>query len=127
MSDFVIAVTATLGVLVILLASIGFLKMPDTYLRMCVTTKASTLGSGLLLISAAIFFNDGGVTSRTIAIILFLFLTVPVGAHLIARASYFIGVKLWENTCMDELSGKYKKSTHELLGEEENPEDDLPE
>ncbi|HLU50554.1 MAG TPA: monovalent cation/H(+) antiporter subunit G [Flavobacteriaceae bacterium] len=95
MSDILTAISATIGVLFILLAAVGFLKMPDSYLRMCVTTKASTLGSGLILLASAIFFADSGVTSRVIAIILFLFLTVPVGAHLIARASYFIGVKLW--------------------------------
>lgn len=124
MSDIIIAVLATFGVLIILLAAIGFLKMPDAYLRMCVTTKASTLGSGLILVAAAVFFGDGGVTSRSIAIILFLLLTVPVGAHLIARASYFIGVKLWDKSIMDEMEGKYKKSTHELMSEETGEEGD---
>ena len=124
MSDIIIAILATFGVLIILLAAIGFLKMPDAYLRMCVTTKASTLGSASVLAAAAVFFGDGGVTSRTIAIILFLLLTVPVGAHLIARASYFIGVKLWDKTIMDEMAGKYKKTTHELMSEETGEEEE---
>lgn len=122
MSDILTAISATIGVLFILLAAVGFLKMPDSYLRMCVTTKASTLGSGLILLASAIFFADSGVTSRVIAIILFLFLTVPVGAHLIARASYFIGVKLWEGTIIDEMKGKYNKHSHELHSEEQPEE-----
>ncbi len=114
MIDIIIAFLGTIGVLFIFLAAVGFIRMPDTYLRMCVTTKASTLGSGLILLSAAVFFGESGVISRVIAIILFLFLTVPVGAHLIARVSYFIGVKLWKGTVMDELKGKYDKQSHEL-------------
>ncbi|HLU50715.1 MAG TPA: monovalent cation/H(+) antiporter subunit G [Flavobacteriaceae bacterium] len=122
MSDIIIAITATAGVLFILLAAIGFLKMPDAYLRMAVTTKASTLGSGLILLAATLFFADSGVTSRVIAIILFLFLTVPVGAHLIARAAYFIGVKLWKGTIIDEMEGKYDLHSHELHSEENKDE-----
>src|SRR5690554_1077845 len=119
MIDIIVAILATVGVLFIFLAAIGFLRMPDAYLRMCVTTKASTLGTGLILLSAGVFFRDSGVIPRVIAIILFLFLTVPVGAHLIARVSYFIGVKLWKGTIMDELKGKYDKRSHELHSDEE--------
>lgn len=119
MIDIIIAFLGTIGVLFIFLAAVGFIRMPDTYLRMCVTTKASTLGSGLILLSAAVFFGESGVISRVIAIILFLFLTVPVGAHLIARVSYFIGVQLWKGTIMDELKGKYDKQSHELHSERE--------
>src|SRR5690554_2361884 len=119
MIDIIVAVIATVDVLFIFLAAIGFLRMPDAYLRMCVTTKASTLGTGLILLSAAVFFHESGVIPRVVAIILFLFLTVPVGAHLIARVSYFIGVKLWKGTVMDELEGKYDRRSHELHSKNE--------
>lgn len=124
MSDFFIAVSATFGALFVLLASIGLVRMPDTYLRISVTTKAATLGIGLILISAVLYFNEASVTSRVLAIILFIILTAPVGAHLIGRASYFIGVKMWHKSVIDELEGKYKKVTHELMNDEDNKEDD---
>ena len=126
MSDFFIAVFATLGTVFVLLASIGLVRMPDTYLRISVTTKAATLGIGLILISAAFYFKEASVTTRVLAIILFIVLTAPVGAHLIGRASYFIGVKMWHKSVIDELVGKYKKVTHELMSNDESDKDEEP-
>lgn len=126
MSDFFIAVFATLGTIFVLLASIGLVRMPDTYLRISVTTKAATLGIGLILISAAFYFKEASVTTRVLAIILFIVLTAPVGAHLIGRASYFIGVKMWHKSVIDELEGKYKKVTHELMSNDESDKDEEP-
>ncbi|NCT18711.1 MAG: Na+/H+ antiporter subunit G [Flavobacteriaceae bacterium CG_4_8_14_3_um_filter_34_10] len=120
MSDVLIAIFATLGTIFVFLAAVGLVRMPDTYLRISVTTKAATLGIGLILIAAAIYFNELSITSRVLAIILFIFLTAPVGAHLIGRASYFTGVKLWKKSVMDDLEGKYKKTTHKLSSEDSN-------
>ena len=87
--------------------------MPDFYLRLSVTVKASTLGVGLLLICAAIMFpNDISVTTKSIAIIFFLILTAPIAAHMIAKAAYFTGTSLWKGTIVDELKGMYDKETH---------------
>jgi multicomponent Na+:H+ antiporter subunit G len=98
----------------VLLAAVGLIRMPDTYLRISVTTKAATLGIGLILGAAAIFFKDLSITTKVMAIILFILLTAPVSAHLIGRASYFSGVKLWKNSVLDDLEGKYDKSSHKL-------------
>lgn len=126
MSDVLIAIFATLGTIFVFLAAVGLVRMPDTYLRISVTTKAATLGIGLILIAAAIYFNELSITSRVLAIILFIFLTAPVGAHLIGRASYFTGVKLWKKSVMDDLEGKYKKTTHKLSSEDDNEEKENP-
>ncbi|MEX2350375.1 MAG: monovalent cation/H(+) antiporter subunit G [Flavobacteriaceae bacterium] len=123
MSDIIIGILATSGTLFVLLAAVGVIRMPDTYLRISVTTKAATLGIGLILGAAAIYFNDISITSKVLAIILFILLTAPVGAHLIGRASYFIGVKLWKNSVIDDLEGKYKKSTHELRSKGDEDEE----
>ncbi|NJY61220.1 monovalent cation/H(+) antiporter subunit G [Salinimicrobium sp. CDJ15-81-2] len=110
MIDTIIGIIATLGTLFVLLAGVGILRMPDTYLRMAVTTKAATLGIGLILVAAAVYFNDLSTTTRVLAVIIFILLTAPVGAHLIGKASYFTGVKMWEKTLMDDLEGKYRKT-----------------
>lgn len=108
--NILIAVFASLGSLFILLAAVGILRMPDTYLRMAVTTKAATLGIGLILIASALYFGDLSTTTRVVAIIIFILLTAPVGAHLIGKASYISGNKLWERSVMDDLEGKYRKT-----------------
>jgi multicomponent Na+:H+ antiporter subunit G len=103
-----------IGAIFALLAAIGIVRMPDLLMRMQVATKASTLGVACLLLSVAIFYDDVGVTSRALLVIIFVFLTAPVAAHMIGRAAHFVGVPLWEGTIIDELHGRYDPHTHFL-------------
>lgn len=107
MTDLIIGIVATIGVLFILIAAIGVLKMPDFYTRLSVTVKASTLGVGCLLASTAIYHNEFHITSKVLAIIFFLFLTAPIAGHMISRTAYISGIKMWKNTFVDDLKGKY--------------------
>ncbi len=116
-------VLSGIGSLFILLAAIGFVRMPDFFLRVSVTTKAATLGIGLILSSAGVYFSEVSVVSRVFAIILFLLLTAPVAAHMIGRTAYFIGTKLWEGSVIDELEGMYEQDTHELNSSNEDEND----
>lgn len=132
MTDTVIAVISTFGALFVLLAGLGIVRMPDLYLRISVTTKAATLGIGLIMFAAGIYFNESSITTRVLAIIFFLFLTAPVGAHLIGRSSYFTGIQMWKKSKMDDLKGKYDAKTHILKsdikqGEKPTEKPDLPE
>lgn len=129
MTEILIYIFSTLGALFALLAAIGLVRMPDAYLRISVNTKAATLGVGLLLGAAAIFFSDFSVTTRVQAIVIFILLTAPVGAHLLGRTTYFLGNKLWDGSVIDDLKGKYNKATHELksddvIKESESEEED---
>jgi multicomponent Na+:H+ antiporter subunit G len=117
MKDILIMILSTFGALFILSSALGLLKKPDVYLRISVTAKASTLGISLILASAAIFFNDFSVTTRVIAIILFVFLTISIGGHLLARAAYFTKTPIWKGTKIDDLAGQYDEVTHELYSE----------
>lgn len=110
MTDIVIMILSAIGAIFILLASIGLVRMPDIYLRISVTTKAATLGVGLILVSAGIFFNEASLISRVIAIICFLLLTAPVAAHMIGRTAYYTGTKLWDKSIIDDLKGKYERN-----------------
>jgi multicomponent Na+:H+ antiporter subunit G len=85
-----------------LLAALGLLRMPDVFTRMQASTKASTLGLACLLIGAALELGDFASFIRVASIGAFVFLTTPVSAHVIARASYVAGVPLWEGTVLDE-------------------------
>lgn len=133
MTDIIIAIIATIGSIFILIAAIGILKMPDFYTRLSVTVKASTLGVGCLLATTAIYHNDFQITSKVIAIIFFLFITAPIAGHMISRTAYLSGIKMWKNTFVDDLKGKYDtenkilKSYRTQDGEdiaEKNKEDD---
>lgn len=125
MIDIILGFLSTIGALSILFASIGLIRMPDFYLRLSVTVKASTLGVGLFLICAAIMFPDDiSVTTKAIAIIFFLIITAPVAAHMIARTAYITGTPLWKETVIDELHGMYNKETHELKSDPEEAKEE---
>lgn len=109
MMEIFIAILSTIGAVAILFAAIGIVRMPDFYLRLSVTVKAATLGVGVLVIAAAIIFADSEVTAKVIAIILFLLLTAPVAAHMIARTGYRSEITMWKDTWIDDLDGRYKK------------------
>ncbi len=127
MNDIIIMVIISLGTLFILLAAIGLLRMPDLYLRMSVTTKAATLGVGLILIGLALYYMETSITTRVIAIIVFLLLTAPISAHVIGRAAYFVGVPMWKKTKIDDLKGMYNTKTHDLMSGLEDEEEEQPE
>jgi multicomponent Na+:H+ antiporter subunit G len=120
MKEILIMILASFGAVFILSSSIGLLRKPDVYLRISVTAKASTLGIGLMLSSAALFFNDYSVTTRIVAIILFVFLTIAIGGHLLARAAYFTKTPIWKGTKVDDLAGQYDEVTHVLYSEKHN-------
>ncbi len=103
MNEIIIVILSTLGSVFVFLAAVGIVRMPDFYLRISVTTKAGTLGVGLVLVGAAFYFQEISVVSRVIAILIFLVLTAPVSAHMIGRAGYLTGMKLWEKSVADDM------------------------
>jgi multicomponent Na+:H+ antiporter subunit G len=97
-------------------AALGIVRLPDIYMRISAATKAATLGAGCLLLAVAVHFRDPGVTGRAIAVIIFIFLTSPVGAHMLGRAAYLNGAPLWYKTRVDDLKDQYDPHTHALAG-----------
>lgn len=91
------------GTVLMLVSAIGIIRLPDFYLRMSAITKAATLGLFLLLIGLAFYFNNLELSIKSFIIITLVLLTNPVGAHAIARAAYMKGIKLWEESTIDEL------------------------
>jgi multicomponent Na+:H+ antiporter subunit G len=90
------------GAAFMLLAGVGLLRLPDLLLRMSATAKAATLGAVLMVAGASLHFGSVAVLARGAVIIVFLFLTAPVAAHMIGRAGYRRGARLWEGTIADE-------------------------
>ena len=86
-----------------LVAAVGLVRFPDVYSRMHAASKAGSVGSGLMMIALAVIADDLPTTLRAIAGVVFLLLTAPIAAHLLARASYKAGYKLWSGTVIDEM------------------------
>ncbi|GAB4524330.1 MAG: hypothetical protein Tsb0020_42510 [Haliangiales bacterium] len=100
----VTGVTLLVGAGLVLLAAVGVVRMPDLYSRMQAASKAATLGVALLVIGAALHFSDPAVSWRAALTALFLFVTAPVAAHVIARAGYRSGAPLAREAVVDELA-----------------------
>jgi multicomponent K+:H+ antiporter subunit G len=86
--DLLTAAFLLLGAGFALIGSIGLARLPDIYTRLHGPTKATTLGIGGILIGSMLFFSlRQGLSLHELLVSLFLFLTAPVSAHLIARAA----------------------------------------
>jgi len=94
MLDIIISVFLILGAGFALIGSIGLMRLPDFYTRLHGPTKATTLGLGGLLIASMIYFSSRGeVSLHELLVTLFLFMTAPVSAHLLAKAALHLRVR----------------------------------
>jgi len=80
------AITVLLGAIFIFISSIGLVRMPDSFNRIQVGTKASTLGTLLTLLGIGLIHLEW--TGKIIAIIIFVLMTNPISSHVLARAIY---------------------------------------
>ena len=89
MLELLLSILILVGAGFTLVGSLGLLRLRDFYSRLHAPTKATTLGVGSLLIASAIFFShhDEGLSLHEVLVTLFLFITAPVGAHLMAKAA----------------------------------------
>lgn len=86
-----------------LLAGLGILRLPDLYTRMHAAAKAGLVGAGFILLAVALVGADAAVAMRAIMGILFLILTTPVSAHLLARAAFHAGVQPVAENSINEM------------------------
>lgn len=109
--ELLIAAALLLGTVIMLLSAIGLLHFRDVYMRMHAATKASTLGIGLILISATIFFGDWLVTVKMSALIVIYFFTSPIGAQVLAHGAHRARTPMSDQTWIDELDD-YEADSH---------------
>ncbi len=96
------------GSLLLLLAAVGLLRLPDVFARMHAATKPATLGLVLVLAAAAVRVDDPGDVAKLLLVVALQFLTAPVAAHMIGRAAYRAGTELSPTTTTDELAAAHR-------------------
>lgn len=103
------------GVLFIVVTAIGLFRLPDFYTRAHAASKSATLGVMSVLIGVFLHFwlIEGHFNPRILLGILFIFITSPVGGHIMSRSSYIAGVKPWKGTVHDELKDEIKRMKKE--------------
>ncbi|MCX5696687.1 MAG: monovalent cation/H(+) antiporter subunit G [Candidatus Omnitrophica bacterium] len=81
---------------------LGLVRFPDIYNRLHSSIKCVTLGTSSILFGLFLYkgFSPAGV--KALLCIVFLVLTAPVSAHVLARSAHKSGVKLWEKSVCDK-------------------------
>ena len=94
MSEYVVSAALLVGAFFILVGSVGLLRLPDFYARLHAPTKATTLGLGAVLVASMVYFGvmRGAPSLHEVLITLFLLMTAPVSAYLLAQAALHSGV-----------------------------------
>jgi multicomponent K+:H+ antiporter subunit G len=91
--ELVVAALLVLGGAFALVGAIGLLRFPDFYMRLHAPTKATTLGvGGVLLASMGMAWWRAEPGLHELLITLFLFITAPVSANLMAKAALHLRV-----------------------------------
>ena len=105
MLEILLSLLILIGAGFTLVGSLGLIRLRDFYSRLHAPTKASTLGVGSLLIASAVFFSyqDEGLSLHEVLVTLFLFITAPVGAHLMAKAALHLRLQSLAKPPADDM------------------------
>lgn len=89
------------GAVFLFAAGLGVLRMPDSYNRIQTGTKASTLGTLLVLIGLGLYHPDWA--GKLFLLAFFVLITNPVSSHALARASHSHHIPKASETVLDRL------------------------
>ena len=87
--EILLSTLVLIGAAFTFVGSLSLVRFTDFYTRLHGPTKATTLGVGCQLIASSIFFSVTGdaLSLHEILVSLFLFITAPISAHLLAKAA----------------------------------------
>ena len=88
LAEILVSILIVAGGLFALVGSWGLVKLPSLMTRLHAPTKATTLGVGGTLVASMIYFPvfEGVWSAHELLITLFLFITAPITANMIAKA-----------------------------------------
>lgn len=115
LANSLVVIFISIGVLFIVVAAIGIYRLPDLYTRAHAASKSATLGVMSLLIGVFIYFwlIEGHFNPRILLGVLFIFITGPVGGHIMTRSSYIAGVESCPETVHDDLHEEIERMKKE--------------
>jgi len=104
---WIVIAFVVVGAFFLTVGTIGLLRLPNVYNRMHAMSKPATIGGVAVFLAGFVHFGPGGAGLSSLIGIVFLFLTVPTGAHMISRAAEqtgvpFLGSVTWPGKSDDE-------------------------
>jgi len=111
--ELAVSVFLIVGATFVFIGSLGLAKLPDFYTRLHAPTKATTLGMSCLLIASMIIvtYRQGYLSLHELLITLFLLITAPVTAHMLAKTAMHHRVAILEKTSGKALSQRARERT----------------
>ena len=87
LAELLVSFLIVLGAGFALIGSWGLVRLPSLMERLHGPTKASTLGMGAMLVASIVWFQlgEGVWTTHELLISVFLFVTAPISANMIAK------------------------------------------
>lgn len=100
MIEILVSLFLLVGAAFALIGSWGLVHLPDFYLRLHGPTKATTLGVGGMIVGSVLYFSTRGegLSLHELLVTLFLFITAPVSAHMLAKAALHLKLRNVEHT-----------------------------
>ena len=105
--DILGALVLLAGTVFLFLGELGVIRMPDAFYRTQAGTKATTLGTILTLLGAALLQPDWAL--KLLLIGLFLLFTNPLSSQVLARAAHRAGVAKAHQADADAMVGDGKE------------------
>lgn len=118
--EYILAFLLVAGGVFAFIGSYGLAKLNDFYMRLHGPTKATTLGLGCILTVSAVYFTmTAGVMSlHEYLIVVFLFITAPVSAHLLSKTALAEGFHYTsdQSNPLDHPLNVATRQTHDATG-----------
>lgn len=102
--DIAALVCLAAGLFFMFTGAVGVVRLPDVYHRLHAASKCSTLGLLGLVLAAVLHVSTLAVVTKSVAVIAFAFVAVPVGSHMLAKAAHRDKAVPWKGTLGDELT-----------------------
>ncbi len=90
------------GSILILIAAIGVMRLPDLLCRAHAVAKALTLGIFLMLLGLWVYLGEGQSALKIGLAIFFQVVTIPLASHLIALIAFHRDLPRWRHRPMDD-------------------------
>jgi len=107
MNELIGLIFIVIGLVFDFLGCLGLLRFPDVYNRLHSSTKCVTMGTSSILFGLFLFKGFSATGVKALLCIIFLILTAPTSAHVLARSAHRSGVKL----CKGSVCDKYEEDS----------------
>lgn len=106
MQNIISILFVTMGIIFMLVGSIGIVRLPDFYSRTHAVSKSDTLGIIFVILGLVIYEGITQSSFKLLLVVLFIALSNPVGTHALARAAIKKGLNPFFSD--DHITGKKK-------------------